>query len=138
MQEYVAGLLYSDMGDRVALVKKNRPEWQAGYYNAIGGKIEPGETSQDAMRREFLEEAGVDVEWDFRFTLGNDRFKVHFYSAFSDELLLQVTTLTDEPIEVVYTSYLPHHTIQNVTWIVPLLKDHTVEVPIFFKDVAGN
>lgn len=57
MIRYVLGFMFS--GQSVALVKKAKPAWQEGKWNGIGGKIEPGENSIDAMVREFNEEARV-------------------------------------------------------------------------------
>jgi NAD+ diphosphatase len=46
-------------GDRILLVRgKNAP---AGRYSLVAGFIEPGETIEHAVRREVLEEAGLDV-----------------------------------------------------------------------------
>lgn len=43
----------------VALIRKKRPDWQAGKVNGVGGKIERGEKAHAAMVREFQEETGV-------------------------------------------------------------------------------
>lgn len=138
MTEYVAGLLYSDEGDKVTLILKNRPEWQAGFYNAVGGKVELGETPEDAMRREFIEEAGVDIEWNYRFQLTNPGvFSVHFFSCHSTEAMQHLSTCTDEIVEVVYTYDLPENTIPNLWWIIPMLNDGTVVVPPVIEDTQG-
>lgn len=135
MKEYVAGLLYSDDGNNVTLILKNRPEWQAGMFNAIGGKIEIGETPDIAMKREFIEEAGVDIDWDFRFTLGNGiTWQVHFFSCHSSEAMSYLQTMTDEIVEVVETYDLPENTIPNLWWIVPMLNDGNITVPSFIQD----
>lgn len=42
----------------VLLVLKNKPTWQNGRLNLIGGKIEPGESPEDAAKRELKEESG--------------------------------------------------------------------------------
>lgn len=34
----------------------------AGRWNGFGGKIEPGETTEEAAKREMLEESGVSIE----------------------------------------------------------------------------
>lgn len=53
---YVVGFLFSEDESRVLLVLKNRPAWQEGKLNGVGGKIEAGETPLQAMEREFKEE----------------------------------------------------------------------------------
>lgn len=40
-------------------IKKTRPNWQAGKINIPGGKIEEGETPEQAAYRELKEESGV-------------------------------------------------------------------------------
>jgi len=43
----------------VALIRKRRPDWQAGRWNGIGGHREGFELPLDAMVREFEEETSV-------------------------------------------------------------------------------
>lgn len=139
MQQYVAGLLFDDTASRVALVLKNRPAWQAGQFNAVGGKIEEGEGPSDAMMREFAEEAGIEMEWDFQFVLGRaDTYEVYFFAAFNTEALENVTTMEDEPIYILDPLNLPENVIFNIRWIIPLIMDQTVAKPEYFEDVAGN
>jgi len=63
MTEYVLGFAFTNdyAGfDRVLLIRKTKPVWQAGRLNGIGGKLEAGETPHRAMAREFSEECGLD------------------------------------------------------------------------------
>jgi NAD+ diphosphatase len=46
-------------GRRMLLARK--PMWPEGRYSAIAGFVEPGETLEDTVRRETLEEVGVEV-----------------------------------------------------------------------------
>lgn len=60
MIEYTAGFAFS--GQHVLLIRKTKPEWQAGKLNAIGGKIEKFDHDQwAAQAREFWEETGLTV-----------------------------------------------------------------------------
>jgi 8-oxo-dGTP diphosphatase len=100
MAKYVAGFLFCPSRQSVALVRKNRPAFQAGLLNAVGGKIEEGETPEQAMVREFREEAGMSVpEWREEAFLVGGNFEVTFFSAVSP-IIDEVRTMTDEPIEV--------------------------------------
>jgi len=44
---------------KLLLVLKDRPAWQKGRLNLVGGKVEPGETCLHAAMREFHEETGM-------------------------------------------------------------------------------
>ena len=52
------------MTDWILIVKKDRPEWQKGRYNLPGGKIEEGESPEEAAIRELEEEAGLNPIMD--------------------------------------------------------------------------
>jgi 8-oxo-dGTP diphosphatase len=130
--EYVVGLLFSEDRESVALVHKNRPEWQNGKWNGVGGKVEPGETAEQAMRREFEEEAGVSLpsrEWLVRWrqfatiagpekTPGEVAFRVHYFLCFSSAIL-NLETCTDEPVGVWPVNYLPE-TVTNLRWLIEM------------------
>ena len=45
--------------DRVLLGRQ--PSWPPGRYSALAGFVEPGESLEDAVAREVLEESGVEV-----------------------------------------------------------------------------
>lgn len=58
MTDYV--LVYVENSARqVLFVEKNKPEWQKGRFNLVGGKIEDGEGKWEAADRELLEETGL-------------------------------------------------------------------------------
>lgn len=128
MIEYVVGFLFSTEGLGVAMVRKNKPEWQRGLLNGIGGKIEEGETPLAAMHREFKEEAGVEgVDWQERLVLTSEVFSLHVFSAFDHEKYLEVQTMEAEEIVRMQVNNLNTHqdfrTIDNLQWLIPLLLD---------------
>lgn len=62
MQNYVLGFVFDMYAKKVLLMKKKKPEWQAGFFNGIGGKIEDGdETVYEAIVRKCKGETGADT-----------------------------------------------------------------------------
>jgi 8-oxo-dGTP diphosphatase len=132
---WVAGfLIEGGEGDYtgVVLVRKNRPVWQSGYLNGVGGHIEPGETPEHAMRREFQEEAGLDVpDWHHFATVECPAGAIAFFRAFCDAA--EVQTMTDEPIEVrsVDEVLASGECLPNLSWLLPLaVYTHDTYAPV--------
>lgn len=129
---YCAGFLFSDDG-RVWLVRKNRPAWQAGKLNGIGGHVEPGETPAEAMRREFREEAGLDLDgWDHYATVTFPAGEVWFYRLTVDAATFsKAEAKTDELIVPVAVDRVPVIAIPNLHWLIPLaLYTHDRYAPV--------
>jgi 8-oxo-dGTP pyrophosphatase MutT (NUDIX family) len=55
----VLGLIRN--GDRILVSKDYQPDVQKHYYRALGGSIEFGETSREALQREFQEELQAEL-----------------------------------------------------------------------------
>ena len=88
---YVVGFAYSSDKSRVMLIRKQKPEWQKGCLNGIGGKIEPGEQPDEAMQREGVEETGLVLEWTHKGYMSgtnNDgsSFECHIFYAYTDQI----------------------------------------------------
>ena len=116
--QYVIGFLFR--GGDVALIQKNRPEWQKGKLNGIGGYIEKGENPYQAMNREFQEEACKDlniVSWDFFCTMVFPDYEVHCFKAFS---YTDIETETDEKVGWYNSKRLPENVIPNLNWLIPM------------------
>lgn len=94
MKEYVAGFLFDEDRRHVLLILKNRPDWQKGRWNGIGGRIEDGETPLGAMRREFTEETGLIVnDWNKFAVLTDARgWAISFFWAIGDVWAAQQVT----------------------------------------------
>ena len=122
LTEYVAGFAFE--GKNVALVVKNRPDWQKGKLNGIGGHIEMGETPLEAMKREFWEETGRDTElhsWN-KFAVLSDglTWRVHFFYSYQS-LLENLQTMTDEQIVVVPVNTVNvFNALPNLSWLMPM------------------
>lgn len=140
-KRYVAGFLFSKNGVHVALVEKQKPEWQKGKFNAIGGKIEEGESALQAMQREFKEEAGLDIaNWtpfcvlagnDSDYNAGGNDFEVHFFSHFSDDVYKVKTMETEEVLYHSTKAIVFMDTIPNLKWLIPLAQERGLMAKVF-------
>lgn len=63
----VVAAVLEDASGRVLLAQRPPGKQHAGQWEFPGGKIEPGESSFDALRRELREELGIEVESAARF-----------------------------------------------------------------------
>ncbi|PTR28506.1 8-oxo-dGTP diphosphatase [Luteibacter sp. OK325] len=66
------GYVISPDGQRVLMIHRNarQDDQHLGKYNGLGGKMEPGEDIAACMRREIMEEAGIEcLEMRLRGTL---------------------------------------------------------------------
>jgi 8-oxo-dGTP diphosphatase len=117
---YVVGFMFNPMENAVLLLRKNRPSWQVGKLNGIGGRIENGESPIQAMRRECIEEVGIAVDsWSEFCVLSDERgWEIHFLSAVGP--ILNASAITDEKPEVVSVFELPFDVIPNLKWLIPM------------------
>ena len=134
---YVVGLMFTKDGSRVLLIQKNRPVWQSGKLNGPGGKLEPDESFEDAMVREFREETGLDTfkdEWKHVLTWNGPDYELRFYSTQTDAVYDAKTT-TDEHVRTYYTesmNQLP--LVPNLKWIIPLCSDQSQIFPLTVQE----
>lgn len=120
--EYVVGFALDNYG-RVALIRKNRPEWQAGLLNGIGGHVEPGEDPDAAMVREFEEETGSLVGgWELFLVMDFPGARIHFYRTMIGTAVMDgLRTATDETVCKLDARDLGQvGVIPNLRWLVPL------------------
>ncbi len=122
---YVVGFMFSMKERSVLLIKKRRPEWQAGLLNGIGGRIDPGETPTQAMVREFREECGIvttESQWEPYAEMESGDASIYFFSSKGDITLAE--SLTDETVySVAYERILKHRfLVPNLIWLVPMAK----------------
>lgn len=96
---YVVGFLFDQSCTSVVLLVKNRPTWQAGFLNGVGGKANEGEILEEAMRRESIEEVGVTpTEWKYVSSLENPLDSVTFYAARDQWAFDRAKQRTDEEV----------------------------------------
>ncbi|HYE21545.1 MAG TPA: NUDIX domain-containing protein [Tepidisphaeraceae bacterium] len=151
MRLYVCSFAFPPGRDRVLLIRKNRPAWQAGKLNGVGGKIEPGETPRQAARREFEEETGLalpEAVFEHVLTLsGPDDISVpdrpgpigwqgHFFRVICD--VNAARSVTDEALEIHSAGALPDSVIPNLRWIIPMMLDEWLAAGEYEVEVKGR
>ena len=126
--EYVVGFLFDQDGKNVVLIHKQRPLWQKGYLNGVGGHLKEGEPAEVAMEREAIEEMGVRTTWQRFCQLGDRRhWTVHFFCAFDTGALNLAKTQTDEEIVRLSVSQavISPNVIPNLRWLIPMARNVT-------------
>lgn len=130
---YVLGFLFLNGKREVVMIRKNKPEWQAGKLNGVGGKIErTDESPLAAMQREWKEETGEKRDtWEQFLTLNFKAAKVHCFRAFdlqssattaTDEMIVraQVGTLNCQRVDCIFGSITEYIApLANIRWIIP-------------------
>ncbi|XP_051570043.1 oxidized purine nucleoside triphosphate hydrolase [Myxocyprinus asiaticus] len=81
---------------RVLLGMKKRG-FGAGKWNGFGGKVQTGETIEQAARRELLEESGLTV--DTLYKIGNIKFEFIGETELLDVHIFRADTYKGEPAE---------------------------------------
>jgi len=112
MKKYVLGFCFSKDHSHVAIMKKNRPDAQAGLHNGLGGKVEEDEKPKHTMAREFEEESGVHImanNWQqVDIKTDNETFYIDVFYTRSD-LVYQCRTIENEEVIVAELSKLSEY-----------------------------
>lgn len=134
IKEYVLGFLFNGSRTSVVLIRKNKPDWQRGFLNGVGGSIEKGESPIAAMRREAKEEANVSPDWQQFATMDGSGWIVYCFRAFDSAAHTNADTRTSEAIEKVGIYQLRENpTISNVPWLVHAALDDNHGQPMNLK-----
>lgn len=115
----------------VYLIRKNKPEFQFGKLNGVGGHVELGEAPIEAMRRECFEEGGVDIpekDWKHICELEGDDWMLDVYGVIvpSD---IRLKTMTDEEIGL--------YDANNIMRL-PVLSSVRYLIPMSFENMTNE
>ncbi len=140
IERMVVGFAFTADRGSVILIRKERPEWQKGKLNGVGGHIEQGEHPAEAMSREFEEETGVHLpktRWERVVMMEGSDWHVTFFRALLTNLdRHHIQTMTDEAVVEVQCD-IPGGMIPNLTWLLPLCLDQSgIQLPLQVRDVG--
>jgi len=131
IQKYVLGFLFNPKQDSVVLIRKKKPDWQNGFWNGVGGKIEQDETDKQAMSREFLEETGINhTNWEYIGYMESDypqeeQWIVTCYKGTSP-FVHEVQTITDEEVLCIPLGQLDYFPLlPNIKWLIEFCLDNS-------------
>ena len=122
MINYCLGFAFSQNGEDILLIGKNRPNYLAGRWNGLGGKVESNETAIEAMVREMQEEAGILIPcwyWHKFAELNTEEYKIDIFFTLHN-IIYEARSMTDEKICIFNKDYLPVNVKHNVKWLVPM------------------
>ncbi len=120
------GFVFTPDFQQVLLIRKRRPNWQAGKINGVGGKTEPGESPRACISREMQEESGLVISpelWQKITVLRWDVWEVEVFASVYVGKQTDVVTLTDEEVTWFPATALPAEVMSNLRWLIPLSVD---------------
>lgn len=126
MIDYVLGFVFDvEDPDLVVLIRKDRPEWQAGLLNGVGGKVEwerSRESPYTCMVREAQEEIGLyGVDWDLMGALIVPEGRVFLYR--TSAYVYELKQMESEELQVWdYRRVSIEDSIQNLPWLLPFAR----------------
>jgi len=131
---YVVGFMINSTTRQILFIEKQRPDFQKGKWNGVGGKIEPGEEPVDAMVREFREETSAVTDprdWEHTITLKGADFVVYFFRTFV-ATFPPITQTTDEALGFYFLKsiYEDLPVLDNMRWTLPMQFIHGLEFPV--------
>lgn len=128
----VVGFCFSSEMRSVVLIRKLKPLWQKGLLNGVGGKIEEGENSLQAMIREFKEEAGADIKDWLHFAemaivppvVEEDEIPGVYIDVFATIGEPTIESKTAEPVGWCNVNEINQlQVVPNLKWLVPMAID---------------
>jgi len=125
MKHYCLGFIFTPSGDHLWMVRKNRPEWQAGLLNGIGGKLEVelGEDGIQAQVRETFEETGWQShyhDWRSFHTMKFEDATVYCYTTKTDAVLMSMTDEEIVLVDVDEASRWNRRMVDNMFYLIPM------------------
>ena len=115
-------------GDKLLLIRRTNPPGQ-GYWSIPGGHVEPGETWQEAVEREVLEETGLRatcgrfVGWVER-SAGDNRYLIADFMV--EVFAPETAAAADDAADLTFADVEDMKLLEMAPGLLPFLNEHGV------------
>ena len=126
IKQYTLGFIFDMPLYNVLLIRKERPDWQRGRLNGIGGKVELNERSERCIVREVAEECGLvtsEQDWTKIGNMHGNMWSVDIYAYVHAGDASEAYSVGDEEIGWYQISKLPDNVLTNIPWLIQLSLD---------------
>lgn len=123
IQKYTLGFLFNQDLTKVLLIHKQRPVWQKGMINGLGGKFENQESAFVCIVREVKEETNLSTnsqDWTKFAELHSSKFAVDVMANIYFGQESDAVSNEDQWVEWIEVKNLPKNVMTNLTWLIPL------------------
>ncbi len=130
IQKYTLGFLFNKELTKVLLIHKQRPMWQKGMVNGLGGKFENQESALECIAREVKEETDILIEpkkWVKFAELHSSKFAVEVLTAIYSGPETDAIDNEDQRVEWFDVKHLPKNIMTNLAWLIPLAQEKIEE-----------
>lgn len=119
--EFTVGFIFTENRGEVLLILKDRPTWQAGLWNGVGGKVEKDESLTSCISREVFEETNILIPEQVWKTVGDIAGNNWHVTIFTTTLSTPITPeqKTSEKPQWHKLSELPQNIVENLTILIP-------------------
>lgn len=141
IQPYTLGFLFNHDQSKVLLIHKQRPAWQKGMINGLGGKFENQETAKECIAREVEEETSLVTkpkDWQKVAELHSSKFAVDVMAAIYLKSESGAVSQEDQRVEWFEVKQLPPNIMINLSWLIPLSLEKIRENKLMSAVVTYN
>lgn len=124
MKQHTLAFIFTPNFDKVLLIEKQKPDWQKGKLNGIGGKHDAHESSEQCISRETLEETGLDIpdtSWlqYAKIKMYDIDIEVDVFAATYNSDMNDAESREGLPVTWVPVSDLPDNVMTNLRILIP-------------------
>lgn len=120
---YTLAFIFNAELSKVLLLRKTRPEWQAGLLNGIGGKCEPNEPPLKCIQREVFEECGLEnIYFEKVGYISGGEYVVYVYTASISSIDFETAVSKTDEIVAAYDVNDLHNQelLPSVKYLIPM------------------